>query len=100
MSEIVSMYFCSGESDQPVCMFELGRRLGYIESWCEAHGLPLYTEELVITAEDGYKRRDEVLHQCSLSAGGKPIVATGDDANPISHAARILEAYREQCYSK
>lgn len=100
MSDIFSMYFCSGESDQPVCMFELGRRLGYIECWCSARDLPLYTEELIITAEDGYKRRDEVLHQCGLSAGGESIVATGDDANPISHAAHILEAYREQCYFK
>lgn len=28
--DIFSMYFCNSESDQPICMYELGRNSGYM----------------------------------------------------------------------
>lgn len=52
-SDIFSMWFCNAPSDQPICMYELGRHL------C--------TSDLVaLGVEPGYKREQDVYIQTSL----------------------------------
>ena len=89
MSDIFSMYFCSGISDQPICMYELGRHLHRISSkigWS-------FADHAIITVEDGYKRYADVLIQSRLASQGGIAVATGDHASPTEHARRIIAAY-------
>ena len=88
-SDIFSMYFCSGESDQPICMYELGRHLNRISS----KGGWDFADHAVITVEDGYRRRADVLIQSRLASHGEITIATGDEATPAEHARRIIEAY-------
>lgn len=57
--DIFSMFFCSGESTQPICMYELGRHLARLEngSGCQT---------AVISVEEGYVRQQDVYIQTRL----------------------------------
>ena len=64
---IFSMYFASSESDQPICMYELGRnilrmQMRYPTDW---------QERIIISVEDGYKRKQDVLIQTELATNNK-----------------------------
>lgn len=61
--DIFSMYFSSGDSDQPICMYELGRnilrmQMRYPSDW---------QDRIVISVEDDYRRRQDVLIQTGLA---------------------------------
>lgn len=63
--DIFSMYFTGGDSDQPICMYELGRNILRMQmrfpvSW---------VQRLVITCEEGYRRKDDVCIQTELATG-------------------------------
>ena len=84
---IFSMYFCNADSDQPICMYELGRYLlhtmnRYWHSW---------EKRIVISVEDGYRRQADVKTQVRLATKNDLIVANG--ATPKSHAEYIAAAY-------
>jgi hypothetical protein len=72
MCDIFTMWFCNAPSDQPICMYELGRyfcryQLGRIK-------------KVVIGVEPGYKRAMDVLMQLRL-------------ADPSVHVFQDFEAY-------
>ena len=61
--DIFSMYFCAGESDQPICMYELGRNILRMQNKFPAD----WQERIIISVEDGYKRKQDVLIQTELA---------------------------------
>ena len=61
MCDMFSMYFAGGESDQPICMYEYGRHLTTIDN-------PKYSlSNFIVTADRGYKRRNDVVIQTRLA---------------------------------
>lgn len=85
--DIFSMYFCNDDSDQPICMYELGRNIvrmqnRYPNDW---------EKRIVISVEDGYRRKQDVLIQMQLCAGN---VFVEGDADPVAHAHYIKNAVR------
>ena len=84
---IFSMYFCNADSDQPICMYELGRNLlnmknQYWNSW---------DDRILVSVEDGYKRQKDVQIQTRLATRNNLIVMNG--ATPQKHAEYIAAAY-------
>lgn len=96
MSFIFSIYFCGGESDQPICMYELGKVLGRRFALFRIPDLYNISDEyalnsVIVDVENGYKREQDVVIQTKLMTKSGTIVNTG--ADPISHAERIIKAY-------
>lgn len=61
--DIFSMYFCDANSDQPICMYELGRNICRMQE-----RFPLdWNKRIIITSERGYKRFKDVVIQTSLA---------------------------------
>ena len=85
-ADIFSMYFCRSESDQPICMYELGRNLHKMKT-----DYPIsYEDRIVVSVEDGYKRESDVKIQMMLAVSLKASTNT----NPIYHAYEIAGCYR------
>lgn len=85
-TDIFSMYFTSGESIQPICLYELGRNLVRM-----ADKYPLsWNDRLAISVENGYKRKQDVLIQCELALGKNLVL---DHATPQAHAHNIIMCY-------
>jgi hypothetical protein len=77
-SSIFSMWFCNAESDQPICMYELGRHLNSMK----IH---------VIGVEPGYRREQDVYIQTRLASlkNQIKISKTLDE-----HVDKIILAYK------
>lgn len=86
-SDIFSMYFCNSDSVQPICMYELGVRIGRIAGRGFDHSKGYRT---IISIEDGYKRADDVIIQVGLAL---PDMKINLHATPASHAQLIIEEY-------
>ena len=63
--DIFSMYFSGGDSDQPICMYEIGRNIVRMQM---KHPLD-WMERIIITVEKGYKREQDVRIQTQLACG-------------------------------
>lgn len=88
--DIFSMYFSGGESDQPICMYELGRNLLRIQT-----RFPFdWEKRIVITCEKGYRRRDDVYIQTGLATGNKVMVHDIDAEDSYMHGEYINLAYK------
>lgn len=61
--DIFSMYFSSGDSDQPICMYELGRNILRMQMRHPSD----WQDRIVISVEDDYRRRQDVLIQTGLA---------------------------------
>ena len=64
--DIFTMYFAGGESDQPICMYELGRNIErmkqkYPDSWAR---------RIIITCDKNYRRLNDVIIQTRLATNG------------------------------
>ena len=64
--DIFSMYFCAGESDQPICMYELGRNICRMQTRFPIN----WDMRIIVTVEKGYKRKKDVYVQTSLATIG------------------------------
>lgn len=91
-SKIFSMYFSDGESDQPICMYELGNVLGKYSQDIREYGL-YGTKRLVITSNPDYKRHFDVVTQTRLATNG--LCSVCESKSLISHAFDILFACKE-----
>ena len=87
--DVFTMYFAGGESDQPICMYELGRNIlkmqyEYPESW---------KDRIVITCDSNYKRLNDVLVQTGLATDNlvKVNVVDGDEESVTAHIKAIKE---------
>ena len=91
--DIFSMYFSSGESDQPICMYELGRNILRMQNRYPSD----WEKRIIITAENGYKRKNDVIIQTGLATHDKVYVDTRITLNGMltqEHADYIYKAYR------
>jgi hypothetical protein len=61
--DIFSMYFSDGNSDQPICMYELGRNIIRMQNRFPND----WKERIVITCENGYRRKQDVYIQTRLA---------------------------------
>ena len=84
--DIFSMYFCDDNSDQPICMYELGRNIVRMQNRFPSD----WQKRIVVSIEHGYRRRQDVLVQLSLCAQN---IFVDTEANPKYHAARIKKAF-------
>ena len=89
---VFSMYFSSGESDQPICMYELGRnilrmQMRYPSDW---------QDRIVISVEDDYRRKQDVLIQTGLATQDQVFVNT--QISPriclADHVDNIVRAFK------
>ena len=92
-ADIFSMHFCSGESDQPICMYELGRnilrmQMKYPSDW---------ENRIIISVEEGYSRKNDVLIQTELATKNKIQVNILDFGylkdDKDKHARLIVSSY-------
>ena len=61
--DIFSMYFCGSESDQPICMYELGRNIPRMQVRFPVD----WPYRLIISSEENYKRKTDVVIQTGLA---------------------------------
>lgn len=85
---IFSMYFCNDNSDQPICLYELGRNVVRMQNRFPSD----WQKRIVISVEDGYRRKHDVIIQMSLCA---PKLFIDGNAEPRSHAHYIRTAIRK-----
>lgn len=85
--DIFSMYFCESDSDQPICMYELGRNVLRMQNRFPSD----WEKRIIISVEDGYKRRRDVVMQIGLCAPNLLVII---GASPKIHASRIKRAAR------
>jgi len=83
--DIFSMYFCNSESDQPICMYELGRYLCRMQERFPDD----WEDRVVVSVEEGYSRALDVFVQTRLAGLFNYVTV---DASPESHADRIAFA--------
>lgn len=91
--DIFSMYFSSGESDQPICMYELGRNILRMQMRFPSD----WQDRIVISVEDGYKRKQDVLIQTQLATNNKIFVNTQVSENICLeyHVENIIKAFKK-----
>ena len=90
---IFSMYFSSGESDQPICMYELGRNILRIQMRYPSD----WEDRIIISVEDGYRRKQDVLIQTELATNNKIFVNTqvSEDLCMEYHIQNIMRAFKK-----
>ena len=89
---IFSMYFCNSDSDQPICMYELGRNILNMQYEYSA----TWKDRIVISVESGYRREKDVLVQTRLATD--EMIHVSRQVNPKFHAEMIAIAYKELDY--
>lgn len=90
--DIFSIYFSSGISDQPICMYELGRYIAKMQ-----YRFPIdWEKRIIISVEYGYKRKEDVIIQTSLACGNKVLVNVqlNEDVLKTYHSEYIVKAYK------
>ena len=85
--DIFSMYFCNAPSDQPICMYELGRNISEIRN----EYMGTWGHRIIVSVEKGYKREQDVLIQTRLATNN--IIKPFSHATPMSHAIAIVDNY-------
>lgn len=89
--DIFSMYFCNDNSDQPICMYELGRNILRMQNRFPND----WENKIIISIEEGYKRESDVIIQTQLCA---PKLFINTSATPNSHAFYIKNLIRKLNY--
>ena len=79
--DVFTMYFAGGESDQPICMYELGRNIErmkqrFPKSW---------KDRIIITCDNSYRRVKDVIAQTILATDGLINVNVIDGAENSVH---------------
>ena len=89
--DIFSMYFSSGESDQPICMYELGRNIIRMQTRFPSD----WDKRIIISVQDGYRRKKDVLIQTELATNNKIFVSTqvSESMSIYDHSESIVRAY-------
>ena len=101
--DIFSMYFCKSDSDQPICLYELGRYLEVMmNNYLEDHLL----DRIIISVESGYKRERDVILQTNLALEKRASKLMDLSylrlynvlSSPEKHAKEIVECYESIVY--
>ena len=86
--DIFSMYFCNSESVQPICMYELGMRIGRL---MERPAIDSHRGcRTVVSIEKGFKREYDIYKQLNLACWE---IGINYNATPYSHAMHIIMEY-------
>lgn len=85
--DIFSMYYCNDNSDQPICMYELGRNISEIKK----NYSKTWEHRIIISVEKGYKREQDVFIQTRLATNS--IIKPFSWATPVFHAMAIVNNY-------
>ena len=90
---IFSMYFVSSDSDQPICMYELGRNILRMQTRFPSD----WENRIIISVEDGYKRKQDVLIQTGFATNNKILVNTQVSQKICLdyHVENIIRAFRK-----
>lgn len=89
--DIFSMYFCNAPSDQPICMYELGRNVVRMEEKFKDDHI-----RTIVTVEPGYRKEKDVSKQLILSGSHTFLFSKSYmnyDINPKHHAEAIVQVY-------
>lgn len=86
--DVFSMYFCNDKSDQPICMYELGRNIVRMQNRFPSD----WQNRIIISVEMGYRRAEDVLIQTELCA---PCLFVDMVGSPEHHAQAIRKAVRK-----
>lgn len=88
--DLFTMWFSGGDSDQPICMYELGRNLQRM-----VYRFPTdYSHRILISYDSSYKRAQDVKIQTELAfkeLESKPIVV--EKADVVTYAKLIVIQY-------
>lgn len=87
IADIFSMYFCNAHSDQPICMYELGRNLMVMKQKFPES----FAKRIIVSVEQGYRRAKDVEVQTSLALDRDNCVNMF--ATPADHAQSIFFSY-------
>lgn len=90
---VFSMYFSDGDSDQPICMYELGRNIVRMQM-----KYPIdWQDRLIISAPYGYKRYSDVLIQTELACGTLDKLLTSPYSKALVdyHVKAIIDTYKQ-----
>ena len=90
-ADIFSMYFCGSKSVQPICLYELGVKIGE-NKYVYNSSTKDINSRLIVSVENEYSRRIDVIIQTFLAC---PELAVMENANPISHAKLIIDRYNK-----
>lgn len=98
--DIFSMFFTGGDSDQPICMYELGRNIYRMQMMFRT----TFHKRIVISCDPTYRRANDVKIQTALAwtspfwntleaktMYGEPHII--DKADPLEHMYYIIRAY-------
>jgi hypothetical protein len=85
------MYFSGGESDQPICMYELGRNLERMKQRFPDD----WWERIIITCDANYKRVSDVAIQTALATDKKVKVVVDDKDSIKTHSIRIEQLLKQ-----
>lgn len=88
---IFSMYFCCGESLQPICMYELGYNLAQRFSLYRTPN-EYFLNTVIVDVEKGYKREQDVAIQTKLITRCNDIVCLS--STTTIHSNRIVQSYK------
>ena len=99
MADIFTMYFSSGDSDQPICMYELGRnivrmQMKYPTDW---------EKRIVVSIARDYKRFDDANFQTQFACGNKKIKLNtqySEECLKEDHAQYIRNAWWNLKYNR
>lgn len=86
--DIFSMYFCNSSSDQPICMYELGRNIIRMQNRFPND----WQDRIIISVENGYKRSQDVIIQTALCASH---LFVDNNVTPQAHAHYIKQKLRK-----
>jgi len=87
-SDIFSMRFVAGPSDQPICMYELGRIIHKMQIRYPVS----FKDRVIISCDKDYKRAQDVHIQMKLATGYDDIVR---DMTIDEYANKIIESYKK-----
>ena len=91
--DLFTMYFAGGESDQPICMYELGRNIEVMKKRFPYD----WKDRIVITCDASYRRVKDVQIQTRLATDGQVEVNVVDAAEKsvLDHCRVIKERLKD-----
>ena len=91
--DLFTMYFANSESDQPICMYELGRNLERMKQRFPND----WYDRIIITCDSKYKRVKDVIVQTALATDNRISVdvVNGIDDSISAHYQSIRKALKE-----
>ena len=85
--DIFSMFFAEGPSQQPICLYELGRNLVMMQN-----RFPIsFLNRIIVACSPDYSRSSDVYIQTQLALNGIDIVSR--DIDTKKHAMNIINSY-------